>query len=183
LPDVSETITFVSAAYPWAENGTLPAREWGWDAPPAECFVDNFDTDETAPVAHQMDFLFCHFDQKRSVTVVRAVVRGELPLADLAGAGISATNPAGCADRFAGLPVWSADLAAGIMNLKHDRSALADWAKFVVSAAEFFDYASHDVPCCQRLLSYIWQIPYGGGLSGRAITLATMVRNWPRRAA
>lgn len=144
-----------------------------------------FDTDETAPTtaAHQLDCLFTHFDQKRSVTVVRAVVRGELPLCDLAAAGISASNPAACAERFAGLPVCSADLAAGIMNLKDDRIALSDWAKFVVNAAEYFDYASHDVPCCQRLLSYIWQAAYGGGLTPRAITLATMVRNWPRRAA
>lgn len=144
--------------------------------------MDRSDTHETA-VTRQLSSLLGRSNKKRSAAVIRAVVRGERPVSDLAGAGLSENDPAGFAETLAGLPMWSSDLAEGIMRLKGDLAALSEWARFVVSAAEFFDYASQDLECCRRLLSYIWQIPYGSGLPARAVTLATVVRNWPRRAA
>lgn len=143
----------------------------------------NIEEAHSATVAQQLNALYGQVDKRRSAAIIRAVVRGERPVGDLAGAGLSGADAAACAEKCAGLPAQSADLAEGIMNLKGDREALSEWACFVVNAAEFFDYADQDIQCSQRLLSYIWQIPFGSGLSNRAITLATMVRNWPRRAA
>lgn len=145
--------------------------------------MNRYDTDETdfATVAEQLNFLSCQPDTTRTTAILRAVIRGERPLSDLVALGI--TDAASRAASCAGLPVWSADLAEGIVNLKGDNAVLCEWARFVLSAADLFDYASADVPCSQRLLSYIGKILYGTGLPPRAITLATMVRYWPRRAA
>jgi len=147
--------------------------------------MDRGNTDETAVtvVARAVDGMVCQFEQKQSALLLRAVLRGERPVSDLAGTGISLSDPMSSVGKLAGQPVWSSDLAEGILNLKGNAVALCEWATFVVRTADLFDCASHDMPCCERLMTYIWQIAYGQGLSPRALTLATMVRNWPRKRA
>lgn len=141
------------------------------------------DSAELLDMAHEINAVSFQFEQKQSAALVRAVLRGERPVSNLAGTGISPSDPASCAGKFAGLPVCSADLAEGLLNLKTDPAALTDWALFVLRAADLFDYAGHDVPGCKKLMIYIWQIAYGHGLSQRAITMATMLRNWPQKRA
>ena len=139
--------------------------------------------DTTDPFATAGEAVACAFETKQSAVLVRAVLRGERLARDLPVVGINPADPMASMARLAGLPVSSTDLAQGILNLKGNAAALSDWAAFVLRAAELFEYASSDLQGCERLMNYVWQIAYGNGLSPRAITLATMLRNWPSRRA
>lgn len=147
--------------------------------------MDRYATNELplAEAAQAANALLGALPRLQIASLTRAVLRGERPVSDLAGAGVLPSDPAASAELFAGMTVRSADFAEGIVKLKGDSAALMEWALFVIRVAELFDYAPKDVACCERLMSYVWQISYGSGLSQRAITLATMVRNWPKQAA
>jgi len=147
--------------------------------------MDRFASDDLplADAAQAVNALLRSPSQKQVSGLIRTVLRGERPVSDLMGAGISPHDPAASPEAFAGITVRSADYAEGILNLRRDSAALMEWALFVIRVAEMFDYVPKDIACCERLMSYVWQISYGSGLSQRAITLATMVRNWPKQAA
>lgn len=104
-------------------------------------------------------------------SLLRAVVRGELPLEHFNGQ--SEERP---------LAVCAADLAEGILNLKNDPAALTEWAGFILTASEFFKLEDELSEFWDRLLCCIWDLSFGGRLSIPAVTLAAAVRNRRRWA-
>lgn len=106
--------------------------------------------------------------------MVRAVVRGELPLSAL-----KHNNEERAASPLA---VSETDLAEGILNLKDDQAALTEWANFVLTASELFKLEDGVSDYWDRLLSCIWELSFGQRLSIAALTLACAVRNRRRWA-
>jgi len=106
--------------------------------------------------------------------MVRAAVRGELPL--------SALKHNNEGRPVSPLAVSETDLAEGILNLKNDQAALAEWANFILTASELFKLEDGVSDFWDRLLGCIWELSFGHRLSIAAVTLASAVRNRRRWA-
>lgn len=103
-----------------------------------------------------------------------AVVRGERPLADLPQTTFVTRHVTGIA--CGPVPVSASDLAEGIVNLKHDPAALADWANFVLSASDCFAVDDDAREYWDRLIARVWELAFGARLATRTLALAFAVR-------
>jgi len=106
------------------------------------------------------------------VATFRAVVRGELPIAGEMAAHVLA----GGGNAPSSVPVSSADLAEGILNLKDDRHALAEWASFILVISDAFEVDDEYLCYWDRLSKCIWELAFGAPLRQPALTLANTVR-------
>lgn len=99
--------------------------------------------------------------------VMQAMVRGEQLAAVLPPISDTGGTPAL-------LSISPRDLAQGLLNLRDDPSALADWAGFVLVMTENLKF---DRPSEQsdRLLAAVWQLAFGAPLSPAMIRLAESV--------
>lgn len=108
--------------------------------------------------------------------VVRAVLRGEERVAALKRTSLRLS-----ADRLlhavgSPLPLFATvrtrDLAQGLLALKDDAAALADWAGFVVVSAELLGFEDRHSAACDRLLAAIWNLAFGAPVDEPTIRLA-----------
>ncbi len=112
--------------------------------------------------------------------IVRAIVRGEQPVATLKETTVRisadrvyrATGTPG----LAFLSVGASDLAEGLLNLKSDPAALRDWASFILLTSEFFAFADRHTEYCDRLLVAISDLAFGAPVGIPAIRLAQSIR-------
>jgi hypothetical protein len=112
---------------------------------------------------------FAGFTPLESVetVVLQAIMRGEQPTEVLPQFSVAAGAPV-----F--LSISSRDLAAGLLNLKDDPLALADWAGFILIMSEHLKFdrpGEHS----DRLLAAVWQLAFGAPVSGAMIRLAESV--------
>jgi len=107
------------------------------------------------------------------VTSLRAVVRGELPIANGMAARILA---AGGAVQPISLNVSAADLAEGIINLKDDHHALSEWASFILVTSDAFEVDDDHICYWDRLSKCVWELAFGAPLRDTALSLANTVR-------
>ena len=107
------------------------------------------------------------------VAIFRAVVRGELPIANEMAARVLA---AGGDLQPVSLCVSAADLAEGILNLKDNRHALAEWASFILVTSDAFEVDDEHLCYWYRLTKCIWELAFGAPLREPAVTLANAVR-------
>lgn len=110
---------------------------------------------------------------------LRAVVRGERRAEPNLAAHILASSTQGLTPEFSGLPISAADLAAGICNLKHDRTALSEWASFILVTADSLRVEDAHTGYWDRLVSCVWDLAFGAPLREPALALATAVRSHP----
>jgi hypothetical protein len=106
--------------------------------------------------------------------IVQAIMRGEQLTDELPHFSIADGAPV-----F--LSISSRDLAKGLLNLKDDPPALADWAGFILIMSEHLKFdrpGEHS----DRLLAAIWQLAFGAPVSGAMIRLAeSVVSRFPNR--
>ena len=107
------------------------------------------------------------------IATFRAVVRGELPIANEMAARVLA---AGGDVQSVCLCVSAADLAEGIINLKDNRHALAEWASFILVTSDAFEVDDEHLCYWDRLSKCIWELAFGASLRQPALTLAHTVR-------
>lgn len=110
---------------------------------------------------------------------LRAVVRGERRAEPNLAAHILASATHGLAPEFSGLSVSAVDLAEGICNLKHDRTALSEWASFILVTADSLRVEDAHTGYWDRLVSCVWDLAFGAPLREPALALATAVRAHP----
>ena len=103
----------------------------------------------------------------------RAVVRGELPIANDMTARVLA---AGGAVQPVSFSVSAADLAEGIINLKDNRHALAEWASFILVTSDAFAVDDEHLGYWDRLSKCIWELAFGAPLREPTLALANAVR-------
>ena len=104
---------------------------------------------------------------------LRAVVRGELPIAGDMAARVLAS---GGDLQPISLCVSAADLAEGIINLKDNRHALAEWASFILVTSDAFEVDDEHIGYWDRMSKCIWELAFGAPLRQPALTLANTVR-------
>ena len=112
-------------------------------------------------------------DAATEIATFRAVVRGELPIANEMAARVLAT---GGDVQSVCLCVSAADLAEGIINLKDNRHALAEWASFILVTSDAFEVDDEHIGYWDRLSKCIWELAFGAPLREPALTLANAVR-------
>ncbi|GAA0547261.1 hypothetical protein FHS83_000848 [Rhizomicrobium palustre] len=133
-----------------------------------------------------MDGSYSHGEKSHSTppkaaidsSVLRAMVRGELPVHELSVASIRiGTFGANTANtKLLSLRVSTADLAEGLMNVKDDEAKLTDWASFILVAADLFAFEDENADCGHRLLACIWDLAFGAPISPAAMRLADVAR-------
>ncbi|GAA0587503.1 hypothetical protein [Rhizomicrobium electricum] len=99
--------------------------------------------------------------------VMQAMVRGEQ---------LAEVLPPTCVSEGAPvlLSISSRDLALGLLNLKDDPLALADWAGFVLMMTDHLKFDRPSEPS-DRLLTAVWQLAFGVPVSPGMIRLAESV--------
>lgn len=111
--------------------------------------------------------------------ILRAILRGEQPIETLKETTIRVCanrvyrDTPTAADVF--LSLGSADIAEGLLNLKHDPAALADWARFILITSDHLTFNDRHTDYCDRLLSTIWDIAFGKPVRETAIRLAQSI--------
>jgi len=124
--------------------------------------------------------------QTLETETLRAIVRGEMRLANFKSAGV-AVHARRIEATFSGLKisplvVSAADLAEGILNLHNDPASLAEWASFILVMSELFAFAADESDYCDRLIAFTWDIAFGKPLADSAIRFATTARSRFRKA-
>ena len=111
---------------------------------------------------------------------LRAMVRGERPVANAIqlAAGVKSAGDL----RNGAVTLSAADLAEGIMNLKNDPGALAEWASFILAAGDRFAFSDSEPEYWEHFLTCIWEIAFGASLGNSALALASAVRSRCRAA-
>jgi len=107
------------------------------------------------------------------VVTLRAIVRGEMPIATDMAARVLA---AGGAVQPISLNISAADIAEGIINLKDNQHALAEWASFILVISDAFEVDDEHIGYWDRLSKYIWELAFGAPLREPALALANNVR-------
>lgn len=97
----------------------------------------------------------------------RATVRGERSVKELAAANTRGVDVQGFSP---------ADVAEGIINLKHDPSALSEWANFILATSDGTRVRGADADYWDRLLSGIWELALGSGANVPIVALAYAIR-------
>jgi|GEM_PF-1489686 len=115
------------------------------------------------------------FVSSQTIEAVQAVLRGECSVADAKGIQAHSLASTWADLHRAGLSLSASDLADGILNLKDDAAALADWASFIVVLSEGLSI-EQDADYSDRLLSAIWDLAFGRPLSASAVRLASALR-------
>lgn len=113
--------------------------------------------------------------------IVRAVLRGEEKVSALQRTSLRlsaqhlAAGIGSAAPLFAS--VSASDLAIGLIHLKDDPVALADWAGFVLVSTEWLGFHDHLHAAGEKLIAAIWSIAFGAPIDGAALRLAHSIIN------
>lgn len=99
----------------------------------------------------------------------RAAVRGERPVKELVTTCVSARED--CVQGFC-----PADVAEGIINLKHDPLALSEWANFILATSDRTRVRGVESDYWDRLLSGVWEIALGSRPKVPVVALAYAIR-------
>jgi hypothetical protein len=99
--------------------------------------------------------------------VLRGIVRGERPLADLAAVGVSMRRDgASCSvpnPRRVEVTVDVHDLAQGLLAHRSDPAALRDWALFIYASDVDGEAEGH--PAGETVLGALWDASFGNPIA------------------
>lgn len=107
---------------------------------------------------------------------LKDIVRGDRPWSELGDIGITVRvsgdtieirNP-----RQLAVAVDARDLATGILRFHHDPVKVREWASLILADAVSCDIKLKDVPDEQALMSVMWDLSFGKGLSPEGLSLA-----------
>lgn len=113
--------------------------------------------------------------------IVKAIVRGEQPVAGLKQTTVTLTarglthKDGAPAALFATLT--SSDLAEGLLNLRADRAGLVEWARFVLLTSDLFAFDDRHTDYCDRLFGAIWDLAFGAPASEATVRLARSIQH------
>jgi hypothetical protein len=122
--------------------------------------------------------LFASVDAMEAA-IVRAILRGEEKVTALKRTSLS-LSAQGLRRRI-GSPaslfatITAQDVAEGLLTLKDNPAALADWAGFVLLSSELFGFEDRHSAACDRLLAAIWTLAFGAPVEPTIIRLAQSI--------
>lgn len=103
-------------------------------------------------------------DQK---DIIMAVIRGEMAISHLAGAGIKANFDQDSYEITVEKPLvitpswW--DLMTGLCKLRKDRQALKQWASFILGASQVIDLTNlESCSFTEDILNLLWEASFNG---------------------
>lgn len=116
--------------------------------------------------------------------LVRAVVRGQLPMSALKDAGVSVNvqeNEPGKERRInirlrtpLSVDLQPVDLALGLLEYKDNPQKLQEWATFIMSASEIIDLTFLESwPEGEELLEALWDASFGGRVKDATVRVAS----------
>lgn len=111
--------------------------------------------------------------------IVKAVVRGEQPVGALKQTTVH-ISARGLVRTFGSpaelfVSIKPCDLAAGLLALKSDPSALAEWARFIVVTSDSIACEDRHTAYCDRLFHAIWDLAFGAPVGAAMIHLARTI--------
>ena len=113
--------------------------------------------------------------------IVRAVLRGEEKVTALQRTRLRLSAQYLAHGIGTAAPLFAStrpgDLATGLIALKDDPVALADWAGFILLAAEWFEFADNQSAACEKLIAAIWNLAFGARVDAAMLRLAHSLIN------
>lgn len=118
--------------------------------------------------------------------VIRAVVRGQLPMSALEDAGVSINvqeNESGNERRIKvglrtplSVDLQPVDLALGLLEYKDHPAKLREWATFIMSASEIIDLTFLESwPEGEELLEALWDASFDGRVKDATVQVAAVL--------
>ena len=115
-------------------------------------------------------------NESNAAGILRQIVRGERPWTELEDIGIHVrANGDGFEienSQHVTVIVGAEDLSLGILAYRHDPAELREWASMILADAISCDLQLKQTAEEQDLLSSLWDVSFGKGLSPTALALA-----------